>query len=75
VTRWAKTLICNPGRWSNHASAYAFGWLVAGKPKKGANGRKLGVTRTLRGHTVQCSVTASNAAGGTTAVSRPLRIR
>jgi hypothetical protein len=75
VARSGKTLTCNPGRWSNHPSAYAYGWLVDGKPKKAATGRKLGVTHKLRGRTVRCSVTASNATGGATALSRTLRIR
>ena len=46
-----------------------------GKRKRGARGRTLGVTRKLRGRKVQCRVTAHNAAGATTALSRPLRIR
>lgn len=75
VTRTARALTCNPGRWSNDATTFAYGWLVDGKAKKGAAGRKLGVTRSLRGRKVKCSVTASNAAGGTTAVSPALRVR
>ena len=75
VTRTARALTCNPGRWSNDATTFAYSWLVNGKPKTGATGKKLGVTRALRGRKVQCSVTASNAAGGTTAVSAALRVR
>jgi hypothetical protein len=75
VTRSGKALICNPGRWSNHASAYTFGWLVDGQPRRGATGRTLGVTRKLRGHTVRCRVTAFNSTGRGTALSQGLAIR
>jgi len=75
VRRFGRKLVCNRGRWSNRPSRYSYGWRVNGKAKKGASGRKLRVARKLRGRRVQCTVTASNAAGATTAVSRPLRIR
>jgi hypothetical protein len=73
VTRSGRKLVCNRGRWSNSPTSYSYGWLVNGKAKKGANGQKLRVTRKLRGRGVQCTVTASNAAGATPARSRPYR--
>jgi hypothetical protein len=73
VTRSGRKLICNRGRWSNGPSRYSYRWRVNGKTKKGASGRKLGITRKLRGRRVQCTVTASNAAGVTRVASRPYR--
>lgn len=75
VRRSGKKLVCRRGSWSNNPSRYSYGWLVNGRRKAGARGRTLGVTRKLRGRKVQCRVTAHNAAGATTAFSRPLRIR
>ena len=75
VRRSGGKLVCNRGRWSNRPSRYSYGWLVNGKAKKGASGRKLRVARKLRGRRVQCTVRASNAAGATVARSRPYRIR
>jgi hypothetical protein len=75
VRRSGKKLVCQRGSWSNNPSRYSYGWLVNGKRKRGARGRTLGVTRKLRGRKVQCRVTAHNAAGTTTALSRRLRIR
>ena len=75
VRRSGKKLVCKRGTWSNKPSRYSYRWLVNGNRKRGASGRKLGVTRKLRGRKVQCRVTAYNAAGATTALSRPLRIR
>jgi hypothetical protein len=73
VTRLGNRLVCRAGSWSNDPSSYAYGWLVDGE--SGARDRTLRVTRRLRGRSVQCSVTASNAGGSATAVSRRLRIR
>jgi hypothetical protein len=75
LTRSGKKLVCRPGSWSNDPSRFSYGWLVNGKRKQGVRGRTLVVTRSLRGRKVQCRVRATNAAGATTALSRPLRIR
>jgi hypothetical protein len=74
VSRSGSRLVCTPGRWSNASGGYSYGWSVNGRQKKGATGRKLRITRALRGRRLTCSVTASNAAGATTAVSRPVRV-
>jgi len=75
VTRNGKKLVCSPGKWSANSSAYSYSWLVNGKARAGATGRKLFVSRRLHGRRVQCSVTASGAGGKATAVSRALRVR
>jgi hypothetical protein len=74
VTRAGNTLSCSAGRWSNTPQRYAYRWLVARKVKGGAHGRTLGSARQLRGHGVQCSVTAANAAGSATATSAPFTV-
>jgi hypothetical protein len=75
VRRSGKKLVCQRGSWSNNPTRYSYGWLVNGRRKQGASGRKLGITRKLQGRKVQCRVTAHNAAGAASALSRPLRIR
>lgn len=75
VTRSARKLVCSRGSWSTRPSRYSYRWLVNGKRRRGATGRTLAVTRALRGRRVHCRVTASNAAGAATALSRSLRIR
>jgi hypothetical protein len=74
VTRSGSRLLCNRGRWTGTTGGYGYRWFVNGERKAGANGRKLVVTRGLRGRKLTCSVTASNAAGATTVVSRPRRV-
>jgi hypothetical protein len=74
VSRSHKKLVCSPGSWSGSPTSYSYRWLVNGKPRSGATGRKLGITRKLRGHRVQCGVRATNAAGGATALSSPFRV-
>lgn len=73
VKQSGKTLRCSRGRWTG-ASSYAYSWLVNGRLKHGARGQKLTVTGALKRHLVVCRVTASNAAGRTTASSRALRV-
>jgi hypothetical protein len=73
VIRSARRLVCDPGRWTE--GDYTYRWSVDGRPKPGATRRSLRVTRAVRGRKVTCSVTASNAAGTTTAVSRAVRVR
>ena len=75
VSRSRATLVCGPGSWSNSPTRLAYRWLVNGRSKRGANGRKLGVSRGLRGRRVQCAVTASNATGAATAASPALKVR
>lgn len=74
IARSALRLACRRGSWSNRPSRYSYTWLVNGRPRRGASGHKLAITRKLRGRKVQCRVRAANAGGTGTAVSRPLRI-
>src|SRR5262245_19451307 len=39
VIRSGRKLVCSPGRWSNGAGTYAYGWSVNGKKRRGAAGR------------------------------------
>jgi hypothetical protein len=70
VMRSGGKLTCNPGTWSGDPT-FTYSWLLNGQRQKGDHGRTLGVSHKLHGHKVQCSVTASNAAGKDTAVSSP----
>lgn len=74
IIRKGGRLSCSRGSWTD-AAAYRYGWLVNGKAKKGASSRSLRVTRSLRGRTVKCRVTAFNAHGKRSATSRAIRIR
>ncbi len=67
VRRSAGKLVCRPGRWSGLPTRYRYRWRVDGHAAK--RGRTLAIKR-VHGRAVRCSVTASNAAGATTAVSR-----
>lgn len=74
VTRSGRKLTCHPGTWADSPTGYSYGWLLSGHRLSGDRSATLGVIHKLRGHSVQCSVTASNAAGHTTAVSSPFRV-
>ncbi len=74
VTRSGHSLKCSRGIWSNAPSGFSYRWLINRHPGGHAHGRKLAVSRSLRGRRVQCSVTARNAAGASTAVSRPFAV-
>ena len=69
------TLACSTGTWSHQPRKVSYGWLVSGKAAPGAHGARLAVTSQLRGHNVRCRVTASNAAGATTAISPAFFVR
>jgi hypothetical protein len=73
VIRSGGKLTCNPGIWSGDPT-YTYSWLLNGHRQNGDRGRTLGVSHKLRGHKVQCSVTAANAAGKETAVSSPYHV-
>jgi hypothetical protein len=72
VRRAGRKLVCSPGNWTGKPGAYKYDWLVGSKQKPG---RKLGVTRGLRGRSVQCRVTAFGAGGSSSATSKPFRVR
>lgn len=63
VTRSGSTLTCRRGSWRN-AEGFSYTWRVKGVAHHGVNLTLAGERRSVR-----CSVTASNAAGATTASS------
>jgi len=73
VSRSGRRLTCSRGSWSGGPNSFAYRWLAKGR--RIGSGARLAVTRRLRGRSVQCAVTASNAAGAATAVSKALRVR
>ena len=75
VTRSGERLTCRPGVWSGAPTGYAYAWFVSGRAKTGAHARTLRISRVLRGHRLQCGVTASNATGRTTARSKSYLVR
>ena len=72
VTRSGRTLTCRRGSWLN-AVTFSYEWRVNGRTEPGATPRLAVEARKRR--SVSCSVTASNAAGTTTASSAQLRVR
>ena len=73
LTRSGSTLSCRRGRWRN-ADRFSYAWRVNGIANKAAK-RRLAVGKGRKRRSVSCSVTASNAAGTTTASSAQLRVR
>ena len=74
LTRSGRTLHCRRGSWRN-ALRFSYAWQVNGSPRTGATKPKLTVGQDPERRRVSCSVTASNAAGTTTASSAQLRVR
>jgi hypothetical protein len=74
LTRSGRTLACGRGKWSGAPVKYAYHWTVDGKRRAGAVRRTLRIGRKLRRHRIRCGVTATNAAGSTTALSRARRL-
>jgi hypothetical protein len=75
LLRSGRRLVCKPGKWSNDPAGFRYRWLVDGARRRGAAAATLRVTRSLRGHSVRCRVTAANAAGRASALSRKVRVR
>jgi hypothetical protein len=73
LTRSGNVLTCGPGNWRT-ASRFSYRWRVNGTAQKVAAPR-LTVGRAGKRRSVSCSVTASNAAGTTTASSAQLQVR
>jgi hypothetical protein len=72
LNRLHNKLSCSRGAWSNSPASYSFRWLAGGRHVHGAKGSGLTVSGSLRGRRVRCAVSATNGAGTTTALSRPL---
>jgi hypothetical protein len=75
VRRSGKDLVCTRGTWANAPTGFSYRWLVGGKVKAGAFRRTLAVTHKLRGHNVECGVSASTSAGTASALSAPFRVQ
>ena len=75
ISRSGSRLRCSPGTWSGSPTSYAYRWLVVHKTGVAGRRSSLSVTHALRGRAVECSVTATNSAGNTTATSRQFAIR
>ena len=73
ITGKRHVLTCHPGTWSNQPTTRTYRWSVG--HGRTIAGRKLKVRRSLRGRKVSCQVTATNAAGSTTASSARFRAR
>jgi hypothetical protein len=75
LTRVHNRLSCSRGAWLNGPRSFSFRWLAGTQRLRGAKKSRLIVARSLRGRRVQCSVSATNSAGTTTVLSRPLFVR
>jgi hypothetical protein len=73
ITRKGHVLTCHPGSWSNSPTSLSYRWSAKGRTV--GSRPKLTVRRSLRGRMVACRVTAANAAGRASAVSRAVRAR
>lgn len=75
LVRAGGRLVCARGAWSGSPRRFTYAWRVAGRTRAGARGRTLAITASVRGRPVRCAVTATNAAGRTTALSPVVRPR
>lgn len=62
-----QTLTCSPGTWSNSPTAYAYTWLRDFEPIPGATTASYLLSGPDASYDLTCQVTATNAAGSTTA--------
>ncbi len=68
-------LTCSDGGWadeSNEPTSFSYGWMRDGSPIADAEESTYTTTGSDIGHQLTCTVTASNAAGETTATSSPI---
>ena len=74
ISRSGSRLRCSPGIWSGSPTSYAYRWLVVHKAGVAGRRSSLSVTHALRGRAVECSVTATNSVGSTTATGLPFKV-
>jgi hypothetical protein len=74
VRRSGRLLRCSPGRWSGSPASYKYRWAVVHRAGVAGRNAGLAVTRELHDHNVECSVSARNSAGSTTATSPPFKV-
>jgi hypothetical protein len=75
VTRSGGRLHCSRGSWSGSPTSYTYRWRVLHRPGAAGEGPTLALTGSLHGQAVECSVSATNAAGSATATSPPFKSR
>jgi hypothetical protein len=73
ITRRGHVLTCHPGSWANAPTSFRYRWSAKGRTV--GSRRTLKAPRSVRGRMVSCRVTAANAAGRKTAVTRAVRAR
>jgi len=66
-------LSCSQGTWTNSPTGFTYAWIRDSSTVVGS-ASSYTVQAADAGHVLTCSVTASNAAGGTTAVSDPVSV-
>jgi hypothetical protein len=74
LSRSGSALTCNRGRWRN-VLRFSYAWRVNARAERGAVKPRLTLAKARIRRSVSCSVTASNAAGTTTASSARLQVR
>jgi hypothetical protein len=70
--RAGSTLICSPGVWNGSPTRYVLTWRRDGQVA--GHGSSYRLRAADRGHSMRCSVTASNATGAATAASGVVRV-
>jgi hypothetical protein len=74
VVTGTTTLTTTNGNWTYVPTSYAYIWLRGGVPITGATGQSYTVVAADSGTNITCRVTASNAAGSTSAMSNPIAV-
>jgi hypothetical protein len=70
-----QTLTCSPGSWSAFPTSFAYQWSSDGAAISGATGATYVVAKADQGHSLTCTVTASNGFGaGQPATSAPVSV-
>jgi len=68
------TLTCSQGTWSNSPTSYAYQWLQDGSNISGALSSTYVIASGDQGHTLSCTVTATNVTGSTPATASGVSI-
>lgn len=66
-----QVLGCSPGSWSGNPSSFSYAWLRDGSPIAGQTGSTYLVQTADQGHSISCSVTATNSGGEYTIAGLP----
>ena len=68
------TLACSPGSWTNNPTRFSYQWYRDGALIPGATAQNYLVARADQGHTITCTVTASNGSTSAQVSSAGMRI-